>query len=96
MWRCWSPPARCSTRETVSRSQAGTRLGPPSCLGPWGRAAAHLLKDAVVPHFAGGFVPHDQNLQGEAGRVGSLRAAHLGEDVALRGRGADRAPSLGP
>ena len=26
---------------------------------------AHLLKDAVVPHFVGAFIPHDQNLQGE-------------------------------
>lgn len=33
---------------------------PPSEQGP----VPHLLKDAIVPHFVRGFVPHDQDLQG--------------------------------
>lgn len=39
--------------------------GPPPTQGPQVAQPTHLLKDAVVPYFVAGFVPHDQNLQGE-------------------------------
>lgn len=35
----------------------------------------HLLKDAIVPHFVRGFVPHDQDLQGGKCRAKGLETA---------------------
>ena len=57
--RCCAPPGR------LPGPQPGPRAGLPPLQGPSARPPAHLLKDAVVPHFAGGLIPHDQNLQGE-------------------------------
>lgn len=66
--------------------------GSPPAQGPRVGQPAHLLKDAVVPHFAGGFVPHDQNLRGEErAEDGSLPSGK----TQTRGAGA-AASRLGP
>lgn len=55
----------CAPPGRLLGPQPGPRAGLPPLQGPSARPPAHLLKDAVVPHFAGGFIPHNQNLQGE-------------------------------
>lgn len=71
------------------KAQGGVPFQP----GPWG--GAHLLEDAVVPHFVGALIPHDQNLQGEQQQMGQWRAAPaLGDGH--RDQRTGRSTELGP
>lgn len=64
--RCQPQPIHCSISKARSCPLPHTPgQGPPPAQGPRAGQPIHLLKDAVVPDFAAGFVPDDQNLQGQ-------------------------------
>lgn len=62
--RCRSQPIHCSISKALSCPLPHPGPGSPPAQGPQAGQPVHLLKDAVVPDFAAGFVPDDQNLQG--------------------------------
>lgn len=80
-------------RETLSCPLLRPRPGSPSHPGPSAGQPAHLLKDAVVPYFVGGFIPHDQNLRRKAGsgQVQAQSSPDLGR-AAPRGQRGQRQP----
>ena len=102
--RGWSA-ARMTARQAPS---ALCQLTPGPTQGP-GRGSlpagapgrgrpAHLLKDAIVPHFVGALVPHDQNLQGEKQQTDQQTAAPASGDgpQTPRGRQKHHGRVLGP
>lgn len=62
--RCQPQSTHCSISKALSWALPHPQPGSPPAQGPQAGQPIHLFKDAVVPDFAAGFVPDDQDLQG--------------------------------